>query len=333
MIDDDGNQFITVTYREGNGNGIFFIADDASIDFNDLDAVGDIVAAELSTRGLATTYDIVTDQLLVNGAPGQGVEILSISAPGLTAAEAATSDDNDVEQENTVTIGDGTAGAVTIPGEIYRIVVTPDDGDSITAEYVADGTETESSLAFVLGLVFNSVAATVNPVNGVTVVGFVPAVTGVSGAVLTLQDQYGDNGGYTMSVSASGGVSGTGASQLLTGTLADLATADIVTDFATGTDDISFGLVAGTGGVSGNFDSAAEVALDTYVDVFNDAVAAMSGTNVVYYLGSIQADMLGNGTETTGLLFFDANNDDTPDGVVVLVGVDASSFTFSDIIA
>ena len=333
LIDDDGNQFITVTYREGNGNGIFFIADDASIDFNDLDAVGDIVAAELSTRGLATTYDIVTDQLLVNGAPGQGVEILSISAPGLTAAEAATSDDNDVEQENTVTIGDGTAGAVTIPGEIYRIVVTPDDGDSITAEYVADGTETESSLAFVLGLVFNSVAATVNPVNGVTVVGFVPAVPGVSGAVLTLQDQYGDNGGYTMSVSASGGVSGTGASQLLTGTLADLATADIVTDFATGTDDISFGLVAGTGGVSGNFDSAAEVALDTYVDVFNDAVAAMSGTNVVYYLGSIQADMLGNGTETTGLLFFDANNDDTPDGVVVLVGVDASSFTFSDIIA
>ena len=92
-------------------------------------------------------------------------------------------------------------------------------------------------------------------------------------------------------------------------------------------------MAAGTGGVSGNYDAAAETAGDTYVDVYADAVAAMNGTSVVYYLGSIQADLLGNGMETTGLLFFDANNDDTPDGVIALVGVNSATFTFSDIVA
>ncbi|MFZ2871102.1 beta strand repeat-containing protein, partial [Zavarzinia sp.] len=336
MANNDGLQSITVFYREGNGNGNFQILDDATIDFNDLDAVGDKIAAELSTRGLATIYDDINDQLLVNGAPGQGVEILSIthSVPAvMTAVEAAASDAADVPQQSKVTIGTGSA-TLAVAGEVYRLTATPDDGDAITGEYVAMGGETEDAIALALGTSFNTVAGSVNPVNGVVAVVLTPAVPGVSGAVLTLLDGVSDNGGFTLAASSSGGISGTGASQLLTGTLADLATADIITDFSTVEDDtISFGLAAGTGGVSGNFDSSAEVALDTYVDVYNDALAAMSGTNVVYYLGSIQADLLGNGVETVGLVFFDANNDDTPDGVVALIGVNSTNFSFSDIVA
>ncbi|MFZ2634629.1 MAG: hypothetical protein WAZ60_03395 [Desulfosalsimonadaceae bacterium] len=342
----DSSQALTVTYRNDGSIGSFVINDDASIDFTDVDAIGDRLASELSIRGLNAAWDDVNDQLTIDGietsqdvsgnmVAAQAVEITGITptGAGFASAEAATSDNADVAQEDTVTIGDGTAGVVTIAGEVYRIIATPEVGDEIRAEYTALGTESEAQLAAALILEFNNVAA----LDATRV----QAAAGANPNEITLTDQFADDGGFDLSVSASSGVTGSGASILLTGAASDLDTADIITDFTAADDSISFGLAAGTGGASGNYDEAVETAGDAYVDIYNDAVNAMNGTNVVYYLGTIQADLVdadGNrgtdGTdETVGLLFFDANNDEVPDGVVALIGVNAAGFDSSDILA
>jgi len=309
----------------------------------------------LSARGLATTWDDVHDQLNVNGTEGvfddaaQAVEITNMTAGGtgsgtFFAAETVGFDaTDDKQQASQVTVGDGTLGPVTIAGEIYRITATPDYGDAIIAEVIADGTETEADLAGKLVTEFNTNAAFAGSpeANWASATAANNVIT-VTDAALGLSETGPDNGGFALSVEMVTGIQGSGASILLTGADSDLDTADIITDFTAADDSIAFaGLPAGTTGVNGNYDTGAEVPGHDYSDVYNDAVAAMNGTNVIYYLGSIQEDLVDangnlghdNTDETVGLLFFDANGDKTPDGVVALIGVDTTSFSHLDIVA
>ena len=326
---------ITVTFQNNANTGSFVITNDATIDFTDVDQVGTRIAEQLTARGLSSTYDDVTDQVTVTGNPGQWVEIIGISGIGdvgtfnVDTAEAATSDDADVAQVEIVTIGDGTAGDVTALGEVYTLSVALAGGAAFTAEYTADGTESEAGLALALA----------NELNPLLVAAGTPVTAVAMGNELTLEDQVPDNGGFSVAVSGVGGVVGTGASVLLSVVAPPdllVAAADLITDFTTGEDSISFGgqLAAGAGG---NYVEAPEAA---------DFAAALAAADVAfdggatYYLTSIVAeaaeaalyggDVIAEG-DTIGLLFFDANGDTNPDGVIALLGVDESLFAASDI--
>ena len=87
---------------------------------------------------------------------------------------------------------------------------------------------------------------------------------------------------------------------------------------------------------AGNYQEAAEVA--DYATALGNANTAFDGS-LQYYMTSA-ADLDGaagfgqvEGEEGAGLLFFDANLDGDADGVVVLAGVDASTFAAADIVA
>ena len=127
-------------------------------------------------------------------------------------------------------------------------------------------------------------------------------------------------------MTASGATStvvGLGASKILDGTettLAD-ANADVIEDFdSTEGDTISFdGLGAGAAGNYAEGGPATD-----FGTALSDATTAM-GTGATYFLTSTAAD--------GGLLFFDANGNGEADGVVSLVGIDASNFDFNNIVA
>lgn len=337
---DAADNTITVTFRNNGNTGSFVITAGNAPVLNtaDNDAIGARLATELTSRGLASTYNPATDELTVTGTPGQGVEIIGIvgAAPGVgdvgtfnaDTAEAATSDDGDVAQVTTVTIG----GAVEDPawtataGETYTISVTVrlDIGTTTyDAEYVAVGTENEAALAAALETELAALVA-----------GDAEVGTAVAGRVITITDSKPDNGGFTVSLTTASGIASTGASQLLVGDATDLPTADIITDFTAGQDTLSFeGMAAGSGA---NFASAGVQA--DYTTAFAAANTALGGavsyymTHIVATPGEAVAGVIAEG-ETIGLLFFDANGNGDADGVVQLVGVTNADINFSAIVA
>jgi len=227
---------------------------------------------------------------------------------------------DDVAQISTVTV-DGTPSA----GDAYSLLVQGPGGDS--ANYIGgQGGDPLTSDAVAAGLEADFTDS-------------VDITATVAGSVITFTDGEPENAGFEIQEQTTSVFLGSGASIKLNGADSDLNTADIITDFTAADDSIAFaGLPAGT---TGNFGSGAEVAGDDFSDVYDDAVAAMHGTNVIYYLGSIQGDLVdANGNlgldftnETVGLLFFDANGDENPDGVVALIGVNSTNFSHLDIVA
>lgn len=329
---DVGNstQTLTVQYRNGATVTSFVINDDATIDFTNGDALAARIATELSSRGLASSYDAATNMLTVNGTDGQSVELLSLT-PSLGAAwtDPTPGNDvpvellgfdgiNDVVQVSTVTVGTGGV-ATAIAGEIYAITVNLAEGTAISYQFTATGGETEQDIsdALVAGL---NVAAGGN---------FVAANGGTR--TITITDSAADNGGFTISYTSAGGISGSGASDL---GAVDYTTADVITDFATGVDTISFGLAAGVLGT--NYVEVAAAA--DYATALAAANTAFNGT-VQYYMTSatdldgVATTGLVNGQEGAGLLFFDANLDGDVDGVVLLSGITSATFAAGDIIA
>ncbi|MGE8398155.1 MAG: hypothetical protein ACN6NT_11180, partial [Comamonas sp.] len=153
-----------------------------------------------------------------------------------------------------------------------------------------------------------------------------------AGNLLTVQAVDGDKGGFTLLADSTAGFGGSGASNI---GATNYLTADVITDFTTGEDTISFGLQAGVAG--SNYLEVAGV--DTYATALTNANAAFNGT-VQYYLTSA-ADLDGvagtgqveNNAEGAGLLFIDANLDGNVDAVVLLLGVTSDNFAATDIVA
>jgi hypothetical protein len=134
----------------------------------------------------------------------------------------------------------------------------------------------------------------------------------VAAAVITLTDQNPDNGGFTVITATNAAFGGSGASN----DAAALATADIITDFLSGTDKIDLNLVAGSGS---NYAEGAAAGYADYTAALTAAAGAMNGT-VQFFFAFVT-----EGTATTdddyGVLIFDANNDKDVDGVIKLEGV------------
>ena len=134
-------------------------------------------------------------------------------------------------------------------------------------------------------------------------------------------------------------VGATGVSSLLDGTEGDLtdADADVINDFMTGDDSITFGLAAGDGTIGGNYDEAA------YEDTFAAAQAAadaafLANAGLVYFLtgtndiGDGGAVLAGQDGGATGLLFLNVDGDTNADAVLSLTGITAANFGADDII-
>lgn len=217
-------------------------------------------------------------------------------------------------------------GAVTV-GETYSMTITVGDGDSYTRSVTATTTDPQD--------VLNSLATQFNAIGGVefdaytdTVTpGGIPAVapTGaVAAGEIRIVDQLAQDGGSNISATAAtSAVTALSGSSILDGTetsAADAA-ADTITDFITGEDAIDFDALGA--GTALNYTEGPEAAsFMAAVTAANDA--ANLGGGRTYYLTSTAAD--------GGLLFYDANGDSEADGVIVLTGVDASTFEFTDIV-
>ena len=242
----------------------------------------------------------------------------NLTDAGAYANDAADTGDDD-RAIDTIEL----TGPIAI-GETYTIEVTRSDGSQFSGSFVTTTTSVQDAidgLADALNTAsggdigFSSLGAALAP----------PADTLPTAAAtnqIVAYDTDADNGGFTITgASGTASISGMSASSILTGggTLG-AADADVINDFVSGDDTISFGLAAGS---SSNYDEGAEVADFATAEVA--ANAAMDGT-VIYYLTSSATA----GEE--GLLFFDANADGTADGVLQLIGIDASSFDDDDIV-
>jgi len=313
----DSSQSVTVLFRNNDVATSFTILDDASIDFTDGDAIATRIASELTSRGVAASYNATTDLLTLDGTPGQSVEITSIT-PSVAFADAPIEvagydAGNDVDQVTDVTVGTGGADTA-LAGEIYSITVNLAEGNGFTFEYTATGGETEAQIATALEAGLDALSAEYTSV--------------VAGNVITITDADGDNGGFTVDLDNNPGISGTGASALGAGAgvWAD-AEADTITDFVSGVDSIQLGLA----GTNANYLEGAEEA--DYADAYAAADAVMDGTVRYYLTSATDFDGVGAGTEGGGLLFFDANGDSDIDGVIVLTGITQANFDETDIIA
>jgi len=107
------------------------------------------------------------------------------------------------------------------------------------------------------------------------------------------------------------------------------STADTITDFVSGTDQLKLGLIGnGTSG-SGNYVEAASAvaSLNAAHAAANAALTSLNGTSSAAKLYSFQYDA------SNGYLFKDDNSDGTADGMFILTGIDHSEIAHSDIIA
>ncbi|SDX70961.1 hypothetical protein SAMN05421644_11051 [Allochromatium warmingii] len=323
-LDNNGNQSVTVLFRNNETATSFTILDDVSIDFTSGDAIAARIATELGIRGVAAAYDATTDLLTLTGTAGQSVEIMGITP---TAAWAVPADapievagydagaGNDVPQITNVTVGTGDLAATAVAGEIYSITVGLAEGSDFTFEYTAVGGETEVQIANQLEAGLDALSAEYTAV--------------VAGNVITITDANADNGGFTVDLDNNPGISGTGASALGAGAGVWADTyADIITDFVSGVDKIQLGIAAGT---NANYMEAVGVA--DYATAYAAADAAMNGTILYYLTSATDLDgAAGPGTDGAGLLFFDANGDQNVDGVIALTGISSANFDEQDII-
>lgn len=300
----DNNESLTVNYTVDGVAATGLVVDLSAVDITDDAAIAAAVAFAFDARPSVSASSALA-VVSATGDNGGSLTITSVVAGGTVTTLAGTPGvGTDVVQTERLSIDD-TTNPVSV-GETYTATVTLAEGQVIGGSYTAIGGDTAASVAIALAASFNGAAAatTVDAVAG-------PDGGGVDG--ITFTDEAADNGGFTLTFTSEGTFGGSGASN----DAADLATADIITDFVSGEDTISFGLVAGSGT---NYVEVAETV--DFATARSDADTAFDGT-VQYYLTSTAAD--------EGILFFDANADGSVDGVVSLLGVDSDSFAFGDV--
>ncbi|WP_206836786.1 beta strand repeat-containing protein [Marinobacterium iners] len=256
----------------------------------------------------------VNEVVTVNNADGASFTINTVTDSGGTGVVASIADGTDQPQQTVVTIGTADTDTV-VAGEKYIVELDPvGPGTATTFTYEAGANETVAN-------VLANLASAID--------GNVEFSATVNGNELTIEDAIPNNGGFTVVLDTEGGFEGSGAS--VDGALGDSivdAQADLITDFISGEDVIDLDLVAGT---ATNFLAEAEVA--DYETALVNANNAMDGV-VRYYLTSLaDNDATAEVDDATGLLFFDANEDGTVDGVIALTGIDENNFVFGDIVA
>jgi len=271
-------------------------------------ASGKIALAMAAVPGFTAVN--VGDTSAVQGPNGSSLTIDSAGG-GTSGATTTLSNGTDQAQVDRINLGTG----VITPTEKYAVAITLAGGATSTIfTYTAVAGDDAQDVAVGLALLIDpngDLAATAS------------AAGGVWGVNVT--DSNPDNGGFTTVTTTTGGFDGSGASNI-GATL--LATADVITDFLSGTDKVDLNLVAGS---ATNYAEAA--AATDYATALAAADLAMNNV-VQYYLTSIPDDAGTAGVnEATGLLFFDANRDGNVDGVISLTGVDQASFAATDIIA
>lgn len=314
---DEDDEFLVISYRINGTTAIpGTTVDLTAVDVMDADAVAAAVATHLSgIFGANATVSAATNVVTLVGADGVSIEILTVSDTGTTttlagvAAEAATADD---VQVSTLTVEAGTNAGNYVAGDIISVTITLAEGASETINYTAN---------LVDGLTPANVATGLTAAINAAMPGTTVNAT-VATDVITLTDEAGDNGGFTVTADAVGGVIGTGASAL---DPMDLTTVDRITDFVSGTDDII--LFAAASGSNYDEDTTAQASFADAKALAETAFAAGDR----FFFAVLEAAVEGTDGDDDGVLFFDANGDSVVDGAILLLGV--TDLATGDIIA
>lgn len=306
--DVDENTEAMVVNLTINGVAVPVIVDLTGVDTTNLAQLRNAVITSLNgTAGVLAVAGVGADEVIVSptGSVVNGnLEGVDVDITGDTGGALAgvwsepAAPPQDEGQVTTVTV----SGTPT-PGDIYTVLLTLQGGGGDNATFEA---VTDDPIDVAAGLAADLAGA-----------GF--TVTYVAGDnFFTITDDVPDNGGFSVDLDTDAAFGGSGASSInLTGALADLDTADIITDFNSAEgDEIILGLP------SGAFTSnTGEVA--TYADAFAAATGALDGSAMFFYVGVEDYDGAEgtgqiNGQEGGGLLFFDANLDGDIDGVIII---------------
>jgi hypothetical protein len=312
---DNGNEGFIVNYTlNGVGGALNFSgAVTAGVDFTDATAVAAAVAAALDgLPGIGASSAL--DTVHATGDNGNSLEITAVIPLGtVTTLAGAPANDGPADVAKTMRID--IANTTVTTGEKYVLQITTAENVVKGVTYVAAPGDGPLEIAIGLRDLYNAA-------DGVEVNASVSFFAGQWG--IDLNDLIANNGTFTLTsnnASNQGTFGGSGASNV-GATL--IATADVITDFLTGTDKIKLGLVAGSA-----LDYASSAQQVDYATALVAATASMDGT-VQYYMTSVAPV---GPTAAYGVLFFDANADGAVDGVIKLVGLDAAHFAATDIIA
>jgi hypothetical protein len=306
---DIGNEVLSITYQINGIAGVVLLNDPAIVvtDANNVatairNALDGVVGMSASVAGNVVT---VSGDANPDGS-NNSVTLIGAGATvgGTTTTLAATySNGPDVAQITEVTYQNP-----VVTGDIFTMKATLVGGSNWTSAPFSGATTTQQVAA---GVTTNF--------NASSAVNTIDATNPGASSIVRFTDEVADDGGFVLGPIQKPGLAGTGASEIVGGNPV-LANSDIITDFATTVDTISFqGLLAGTGRY------AEQAALATYNAALLQANATFDGT-VQYFLTSSTADAV-------GLLFVDVNLDTFADAVVQLVGVNADNFAAADIVA
>ena len=315
----DNTTSLTVAYRI-NGSTVTPgpVLDITAVNSMDATAVAASVASQLAgILGGSATVTALAGVVTVVGAFGVAVEILSVTpnAGGTVGANIAETSTPDSSQATVINIPPGTAALGNyVVGDILSFTFSFAEGTGTgTVNYTVNALD-----GITQGAVTTKVAAAINSAFN-TALG-----TSVSGNAITVTSTLpgADAGGFTVTASAVGGVSATGASAI---NPIDLTTVDRITDFVSGTDKI----VLSVGGTLANFESGVGVEA-TFASAKAAAEAAFADPGVRYFFSALNATAIGGDAVNDGVLFFDLNGDAVVDGAIALVGV--TSMAANDIV-
>lgn len=308
----DADETMTVNYTV-NGIANVALIDLSGIDTTVLSEITAAAIAALDAKAGISAVSGGAGDVVIAGDNGASITITALTPGGTTEAATGLDDSswtNGTDQDQVTTL---TVGGTPTAGDLYSIIVSYNEGGGTTEDYTAMMADTSVEVADGLD----------------DLVSEAEVVALAAASVITFTDQDGDNGGFAITTDTTAAFGGSGASD---NGANDYTTADVITDFVSGSDTISFGLLAG----AGNYSEAAAVA--DYATARADADTIFDGT-VQYYLTSA-TDLDGaattglvEGQEGAGLLFVDANLDGNTDMVVLLLGVTSGSFVASDIVA
>ncbi|WP_415243450.1 beta strand repeat-containing protein [Zhongshania sp.] len=258
--------------------------------------------------------------------------VVTVTADGIrnleiTGIDAGSSTNID---EIVLTPGEGTDVA-----QVTELTSTGDPTDfdqySVLATLAGGGTTIAGAMIAFNDIetdVVNEIAVDFNSNAAPTTIGVTDFLDADS--LVLFSDEDADNGGFTLELDSTAAFGGSSS----TGVIADYQTLDIITDFTSGEDSISFGLLVGPG----NYAEAAEEA--NYADALTAANLAFDGTLQYYLTSAAELDGdsdpltgLVQGQEGAGILFVDANLDGSADLAVLMLGIENTSFIGTDIVA
>lgn len=302
---DGGNESVSVTYSlNGVSDGINLNL--SSVDVTSQLAIAQAIAAALDAKAGISASVNGSNDVVIAGDNGGSLSITDLTWTNFTTqTDDAFLDGTDQAQVTTLTVS-GTPTA----GDYYSVTANLAGTGGESAEATADGSPTTAEIATAIESTFTDGAVTAS----------------VVGSVVTFTDADANNGGFTLSTDTTAAFAGSGASDI---GAVDYLTADVITDFVSGQDSISFGLAAGVSGV--NYFEAAAAA--DYATARTNANNAFDGTVQYYLTSATDLDGAGAGTAGSGLLFVDANLDGNVDLVVLLTGITSANFNALDIVA